>query len=101
MKHNKLVRDKIPEIIFKAGQTPATHIATKKEYWEKLKQKLQEEVDEFFESESKGELVDILEVVYTLADYKQVNRQSLESLRLKTAQKKGGYKKKIILDEIK
>ncbi|MFC1627216.1 phosphoribosyl-ATP pyrophosphohydrolase [Patescibacteria group bacterium] len=101
MKHNKLVRDRIPEIIVKAGKTSTTHIAGKQEYRDKLKQKLQEEVDEFFESESKEELADILEVIYALADLKKINRQDLESLRLKAAKLRGGYKKKIILDEVK
>jgi len=100
MKYNKLIRDKIPEIILKAGKTSITHIASKQEYQDKLKQKLQEEVDEFFESESKEELVDILEVIYALANFNKINRKSLESLRLKTAKSRGGYKKKTILDEV-
>jgi predicted house-cleaning noncanonical NTP pyrophosphatase (MazG superfamily) len=37
MKYNKLVRDKIPEIIKKRGQIPITRVANKKEYWEALK----------------------------------------------------------------
>ncbi|MBT7706701.1 nucleoside triphosphate pyrophosphohydrolase [archaeon] len=64
MDYNKLVRDKIPEIIAGNGDTAATHIATDEEYRGKLREKLQEEVNEFLEELDNGELADILEVVY-------------------------------------
>ena len=101
MKYNKLVRDKIPEIIKDKGEVPITHTASDDEYWLKLKEKLQEEADEFMRDNDENELADILEVVYTICDYKKIDIKKLELLRKKKAGERGGFKERIILDETK
>jgi len=101
MKYNKLVRDRIPELIKKKGKTASTHIANNKEYWEKLKIKLREEVDEFLGDNSLEEMADILEVIDSIKEIKNFNEEELQSLKLKKLQERGGFKSRIILDEIK
>jgi len=101
MKYNKLVRDKIPEIIKNKGATPITHIANDEEYWQKLKEKLQEEVNEFIEDSNEEELADILEVIHAICDFKNFDKEKLELLRKKKAEEGGGFRERIILDEIK
>jgi len=101
MKLNKLVRDKIPKIIKNKGAVPITHIADDEEYWQKLKEKLQEEVDEFLKNSNEEELADILEVIYAICDFKNFDKEKLELLRKKKAKEKGRFRDKIILDEIK
>jgi len=101
MKYNKLVRDKIPEIIKDKGEVPITHTASDDEYWLKLKEKLQEEADEFMRDNDEKELADILEVVYAICDYKKIDIKKLELLRKKKAGERGGFKERIILDETK
>jgi len=100
----KLVRDRIPEIIEKNGKKPVTHIANDNEYWDKLKLKLQEEVDEVLEDgtedEVKEELADVLEVIKAICEFRKVNKKELESLREKKAKERGGFKDKIILDKV-
>lgn len=99
MKYNKLVRDKIPAIIESKGETPIVHIASDEEYRQKLREKLQEEVDEYLDDSNEEELADILEVIYALGALNEVDRDELESIRKEKAQKRGAFKKKIILDE--
>lgn len=101
MKYNKLVRDRIPEIIRKKGAIPIAHTASDDEYWQKLKEKLQEEVDEFMQDDNKEEVADILEVIYAICDYKGIDRAELELLRKKKAKERGGFKNRLILDETK
>lgn len=99
MKYNKLVRDKIPDIIKKNGDTPTTHIANDEEYLEKLLQKLQEEVGEYLENNDIEELADILEVVYALAKTHGISIEELDKVRIDKLNKSGGFEEKIILDE--
>lgn len=62
--HNKLVRDKIPEIIEKENRRPITKILSKEEYISELNKKLQEEFKEYLEDNNVEELADIVEVIY-------------------------------------
>lgn len=99
MKYNKLVRDKIPEYIVGQGRIPVTHIATEEEYWQKLKEKLTEEVNEFREDDSMEEYADILEVVEAIADYKKFDMSEIQKIKDIKAEGRGKFKKRIILDE--
>ncbi|MBR9701670.1 nucleoside triphosphate pyrophosphohydrolase [Candidatus Pacearchaeota archaeon] len=101
MRYNKLVRDRIPEIIRAKGKTPLTHIADEEEYWMKLKEKLREEVGEFLNEDDKEELADILEVIDAICEFKGFDKDKLESIRKRKSEERGGFKDKIILDEVK
>jgi len=70
------VRDRIPEIINEKGEKAVIHTASEKEYWEKIKEKLKEEANEFYESESEDEIVDILEVIDAVCKFKNINKKN-------------------------
>jgi predicted house-cleaning noncanonical NTP pyrophosphatase (MazG superfamily) len=99
MKYNKLIRDKIPEILENKGVKFKIHIAKNKEYWEKLKEKLGEEFDEFKKNEDIEEMADIIEVIDAICVFKKFGKKKLIDLKNKKLKERGGFKKKIILEE--
>ncbi|MDX1535736.1 MAG: nucleoside triphosphate pyrophosphohydrolase [Candidatus Spechtbacterales bacterium] len=98
-KYNKLVRDKIPDYIRGKNGNPVYHIADDKEYWEKLKEKLLEEVNEFIDDESEEELADLLEVIDAILKYKGFKKEEIKKIRDSKAKERGVFKDKVILDE--
>jgi len=93
--YNKLVRDKIPEILDKKGISYEQRIASEDEYKSELIRKIQEEVQEFAEEESIEELADILEVLEALKGIP--GYEDVENIRIKKREERGGFNERIIL----
>jgi predicted house-cleaning noncanonical NTP pyrophosphatase (MazG superfamily) len=98
--YNKLVRDKIPDIILKDHCLPTTRTLDDEEYIKELNKKLKEEVKEYLEEENIEEMVDILEVIRAILDYKKVTYEEIEEKRIKKARKRGTFKKKTFLEKV-
>lgn len=99
-KYNKLVRDRIPDILKKQGQTPVTRILNDDEYVEGLIDRLCEEVDEFDQDRNAEEMADILEVLMALAQALGINQKDLKKVREKKAMVRGTYKKRLFLERV-
>lgn len=98
-KYNKLVRDKIPEIIKSEGREVKTKILNNEEYKRELNKKLQEEVREYLEDNNVEELADIVEVIYGILNSMDVSIKDFEKIRKEKAKKRGAFNKKIFLEE--
>lgn len=98
--YNKLVRDKIPQIITEDGKTPYTRILEGSQLEQALIDKLSEETAEFQESREVEELADVLEVVYALAQIYNTSPQQLERLRATKAEQRGGFTLGIYLEKV-
>lgn len=104
MSYNKLVRDKIPEIIKNNNETPITRILSDEEYKVELEKKLLEEYQEVIASSGKNrleELADMLEVMIALASLDDATLEDVIELADKKRNKRGGFKEKIFLESVK
>lgn len=100
MKFNKLVRDKIPEIIAADGKKAVTRILTDEEFKIYLEKKLDEEVAEFHESKSIEEIADILDVITALDNAYGYSVERIFVTRIEKLAERGGFREKILLEEI-
>lgn len=95
----KLVRDKIPEIVSKArGKKAALRIASPAEYTELLVEKLREEVEEYRSNRNPEELIDIIEVIYHLAKAAGLSPEALEEMRRRKSEERGGFQERKVMD---
>lgn len=99
--YNKLVRDKIPEIIRADGKECDVRIAEDKEKYELLEKKLMEEVNEFLEDKNLEELADVMEVLFGLAREIGYSEEELIRKREEKKSERGGFEEGIVLERIK
>ena len=97
--YNKLVRDKITEIIEADGRVAKYKILDDNEYRQELNKKLQEEVKEYLEDNNVEELADIVEVIYGILNSMNVSIKEFEKIRINKQEKRGAFEKKIYLEE--
>ena len=96
--YNKLVRDKIPEIIEATGKSFDIHYAKKEELLPLLETKLNEEVSEYLEDQNLEELADVMEVLFGLASALGYSEEDLINKRNAKREERGGFEKGIVLE---
>ena len=100
-KYNKLVRDRIPEIIEPSGNTCVTEILSDEDYLRMLDAKLDEELAEYHADQSIEELADLMEGIRACAVARGYTLEELERVRAEKAAKRGRFEKKILLKEVR
>ena len=99
-KYNKLVRDRIPEIIEASGKSCVTEILPDEAYLRMLDTKLDEELAEYHRDQNLEELADLLEAIYAAAEARGWSRDRLEQLRADKAAARGTFRKRLLLLEV-
>ncbi|MGH0514086.1 nucleoside triphosphate pyrophosphohydrolase [Bacillus cereus] len=102
--YNKLIRNKIAQIIEANGKTPTTRILPENEYIKEICKKTQEELNEYLEATTKEhkleELSDLLELINALAEYEGTTLEEINTIRKKKAEERGGFQNRVFLIEV-
>ena len=97
--YNKLVRDRIPDMIRAQGEEPVTRTLSDSEYIACLQDKLTEEVEEYRQSGEMEELADVMEVVLALAKAQGGGMEALMEAYCRKHAERGGFADKVFLVE--
>lgn len=102
--YNKLVRDKIPEIIKRDGKKTTKKILPESEYLIAVNTKMQEELNEYLSAktneEAVEELADLLELIHAASKALDADIEEVEKVRKAKALKRGGFEDRIFLIEV-
>ena len=97
-KYNKLIRDKIPEIIKGVGERPYLRILNEKEYLREIKKKILEEARELIKATKKkdvvNEVVDIQELIDNLIAKLSLTKSQLQKQQKIKNKRRGSFKKR-------
>lgn len=104
-KYNKLIRDKILEIIEANGENPYWRVLNKREYLIEIKKKILEEAKELIQAEKKegivNEIVDIQELIDVLTLEIGLKKSEIQKKQKIKNKKRGGFKKRLFLIKTK
>jgi len=99
--HNKLVRDKIPEIIAANGDTSHTKKLDGEAFKNALRDKLLEEAKEVSEADDEKlieELADVQEVIQALISECDFDAQAVNEMQKRKRENRGGFEDGVFLE---
>lgn len=103
--HNKLIRDRIPEIIAAKGKTGKIRTLTEAEFARALAAKLVEEAKEVQAAigdapELVKEIGDVLEVIDAMVTHFGLDPAEIERIKAKRRTERGGFSKRQLLESV-
>lgn len=102
--YNKLIRDRIPEIIRADNAEPKIRELSEEEYLQALKDKIVEEAVELQEESDKDriitEMTDVYEVLRSLAAAYDMTLEAVSVVADKKKSERGGFEKRLFLESV-
>lgn len=95
--YDKLVRDRIPEIIESSGNKCEIEVVSDEIALEYLYKKLNEEVSELLEDKNLDEIVDVMEVLFAIGSKYGYSEEDILDRRNEKKDARGGFKDNLIL----
>ena len=105
IEYNKLIRDKIPEIIVADDKKANTRVLSAEEYKSELLKKLLEEAAEVLEvKENKKDMTkeigDVMEVMDSIVKEYDLDVEEIIMLKEKRREERGGFDKRLFLESV-
>ena len=98
--YDKLVRDRIPEIIENSGNHCEVEIVNDEVALEYLYKKLNEEVEELLEDKNLEEIADVVEVLFAIGKKYGYSEEDILRRRSEKKVKSGGFENNIVLKNV-
>ena len=103
--YNKLIRDRIPEIIEKDGNTADIIILSEESFKQAIKEKLIEEATEVCNAQDRddilSEFADLQEVMDTIKQMHNINTLEVNTIQAVKALQRGKFEKRLYLKSVK
>lgn len=100
IEYNKLIRDRIPEIIEESGKKAVVNRIKGEELLRALNDKLKEELEEYIQSGSIEELADLVEVIYAILNFQGISVSEFNEMRENKNKYRGSFREGLLLVEV-
>lgn len=100
IQYNKLVRDRIPELIEESGRKQTSRILNEDEYFQALIDKVVEEIEEFRSTGIEEEIADVYEALDCLVKFKGYEPMHIDYVRLIKREARGSFMNRVLLEEV-